>query len=79
MSKGQDNKAVVGRGFTLFWGETIQSGCRRCHRRAKHAPEVLAARTAPGPQHIKAFMADFRRAFPDLRFWGTAELIAEGD
>ena len=24
-------------------------------------------------------MIDFRRAFPDLNFWGTADLIAEGD
>ncbi len=24
-------------------------------------------------------MADFRRALPDLDFWGTADLIAEGD
>ena len=24
-------------------------------------------------------MTDFRAAFPDLSFWGTADLIAEGD
>ena len=24
-------------------------------------------------------MTDFRKAFPDLNFWGTADLIAEGD
>ena len=24
-------------------------------------------------------MTDFRSAFPDLNFWGTADLIAEGD
>jgi predicted ester cyclase len=24
-------------------------------------------------------MKDFRSAFPDLNFWGTADLIAEGD
>jgi hypothetical protein len=28
---------------------------------------------------IKAFMTDFRRAFPDLNFWGHGDLIAEGD
>ena len=28
---------------------------------------------------IKAFMTDFRAAFPDLNFWGTAAMIAEGD
>jgi predicted ester cyclase len=32
-----------------------------------------------GREDIKDFMTDFRRAFPDLNFWGTADLIAEGD
>jgi predicted ester cyclase len=32
-----------------------------------------------GRADIKAFMSDFRAAFPDLNFWGTADLIAEGD
>ena len=28
---------------------------------------------------IKAFMTGFREAFPDLKFWATADLFAEGD
>ena len=32
-----------------------------------------------GREDIKAFMTDFRKAFPDLNFWGAADLIAEGD
>ena len=32
-----------------------------------------------GREDIKAFMTDFRNAFPDLNFWGAADLIAEGD
>ena len=32
-----------------------------------------------GHDDIKAFMTGLRGAFPDLRFWGTADLIAEGD
>jgi predicted ester cyclase len=32
-----------------------------------------------GRAEIKAFMAGFRQAFPDLNFWGAADLIAEGD
>jgi predicted ester cyclase len=32
-----------------------------------------------GHADIKAFMTGFRAAFPDLRFWGAAELIAEDD
>jgi predicted ester cyclase len=31
-----------------------------------------------GHADIKA-LTDFRRAFPDLNFWGTTDLIAEGD
>ena len=36
-------------------------------------------RLLSGREDIKAFMTDFRAAFPDLEFWGTADLIAEGD
>jgi predicted ester cyclase len=32
-----------------------------------------------GHDDIKAFMTDFRAAFPDLQFGATADLIAEGD
>jgi predicted ester cyclase len=32
-----------------------------------------------GREDIKAFMTGFREAFPDLNFWGAADLIAEGD
>jgi predicted ester cyclase len=32
-----------------------------------------------GREDIKAFMTDFRAAFPDLNFWGTADLIADGN
>jgi len=28
---------------------------------------------------VRAFATKFRAAFPDLNFWGTADLIAEGD
>jgi hypothetical protein len=31
-----------------------------------------------GHEDIKAFMTDFRAAFPDLSFGGAADLIAEG-
>ena len=40
--------------------------------RADHEPRR-------GRGDIKAFMSDFRAAFPDLNFWGAADLIAEGD
>jgi hypothetical protein len=42
-------------------------------------------RSVPGPNvpseecNVRNFMEGFRAAFPDLNFWGTADLIAEGD
>jgi predicted ester cyclase len=32
-----------------------------------------------GRDDVRSFMIGFREAFPDLNFWGTADLIAEGD
>lgn len=79
MSQLDDNKAIVVRWFTEFWGDTYN-------------PAVVDDLAAPdmvlhyslhdprkGREDIKAFMADFRAAFPDLSFAGAADLIAEGD
>jgi predicted ester cyclase len=79
MSKESDNKAVVGRWFTDFWGKTYNSSTVD----ELAAPDMLLKYSLHalrrGREDIKAFMADFRTAFPDLNFWGTANLIAEGD
>ena len=79
MSRQDDNKAVVGRWFTEFWGEK----CNLSVVDELAAPDMLLKYSLHEPRRghadIKAFMTDFRRAFPDLKFWGTAELIAEGD
>ena len=79
MSKEQDNKAVVGRWFTEFWGKSVNLAVVD----EIAAPEMLLRYSLHAPRRgradIKAFMTDFRAAFPDLNFWGTAELIAEGD
>ena len=32
-----------------------------------------------GHEEVRSFAEKFRAAFPDLNFWGTADLIAEGD
>lgn len=79
MSLQDDNKAVVGRWFTDFWGKT-------CDLRVVDevaAPDMLLKYSLHEPRkghgEIKSFMTDFREAFPDLNFWGTADLIAEGD
>ena len=79
MSKEQDNKAIVRRWFTDFWGKT----CNLAIVDELAAPEMLLKYSLHEPRRgradIKAFQSDFRRAFPDLNFWGTADLIAEGD
>lgn len=75
----QENKAVVGRWFTEFWG-------------AGWNPDVIDELAAPdirfeyslhapcrGREQVRAFATAFRAAFPDLGFEGTADLIAEGD
>jgi predicted ester cyclase len=73
------NKAIVGRWFTEFWGNPWN-------------PAVIDEIAAPdirfeysmhaplrGREAVKKFATEFRAAFPDLNFWGTADLIAEGD
>ena len=79
MSKETDNKALVSRWFTNFWGKTCDLGIVD----ELAAPDMLLQYSLHAPrrghQDIKAFMSDFREAFPDLNFWGAADLIAEGD
>lgn len=74
-----ENKAIVGRWFTEFWGKDFN-------------PAVIDELAAPdirfeyslhtpcrGRDQVRAFATKFRAAFPDLAFGGTADLIAEGD
>jgi predicted ester cyclase len=79
MSKEQENKAIVGRWFTSFWGPA----CDLSIVDELAAPDMLLQYSLHEPRRghadIKAFMSDFRSAFPDLSFRGAADLIAEGD
>ncbi len=79
MSKEEDNKAVVGRWFTEFWGKDFNPGVID----DLAAPDMLQNYSLHEPRRgrakIKAAITHFRAAFPDLNFWGTADLIAEGD
>ena len=79
MSKENDNKALVGRWFTEFWGKA----CKLDIVDELAAPDMLLQYSLHAPRRgredIRAFMSGFREAFPDLNFWGTADLIAEGD
>ena len=79
MSKEQDNKAIVGRWFTEFWGSPWNP--KIVDELA--APDILLQYSLHAPRRgredVKNFMTDFREAFPDLEFGGAADLIAEGD
>ena len=75
----EGNKKIVGRWFEEFWGE-------------RYNPDVIDELAAPdirfeysmhapcrGRNEVRAFAEKFRASFPDLNFWGTAELLGEGD
>jgi hypothetical protein len=71
MSKEQDNKAVVGRWFTEFWGET----CNLAVVDDIAAPDMLLKYSLHEPRRgrgdIKAFMTDFLigSRLPAVRDW----------
>ncbi|RYX93566.1 MAG: ester cyclase [Comamonadaceae bacterium] len=73
------NKAVVGRWFDGFWGPAWRPSIIR----ELAAPDMLLQYSLHAPRRgqadILAFMTDFRAAFPDLAFGGTAPLIAQDD
>jgi hypothetical protein len=79
VSREENNKTIVGRWFTEFLGAT----CNLNIVDELAAPDMLLQYSLHEPpwgrEDIKAFMSDFRQAFPDFNFWGAADLIAEGD
>jgi predicted ester cyclase len=79
MSQHQDNKAIVGRWFQEFWGNPWNPGIIE----ELAAPDMLLQYSLHAPRRghadVRQFMIGFRAAFPDLNFWGAADLIAEGD
>ena len=79
MTKQEDNKAVVVRWFTDFWGEIGDLSVVDDIA----APDMLLKYSLHAPRKGRAAVRDFaitfRAAFPDLAFGGTADLIAEGD
>jgi predicted ester cyclase len=78
-SKVENNKVIVGRWFTGFWGNPWNP--RIIDELA--APDMLLQYSLHAPrkgrEDIRSFMVGFRTAFPDLGFTGAADLIAEGD
>ena len=79
MDTGTLNKALVGRWFASFWGDC----CDLDIVDELAAPDVLLHYSMQNPRRgrlsVKSFMADFREAFPDLRFRRIGTLIADRD
>ena len=79
MSREQENKALVGRWFDGFWGNPWNP--KIIDELA--APDMLLQYSLHAPrrgrENVRNFIVDFRAAFPNLKFWGAADLIAEGD
>jgi predicted ester cyclase len=75
----EDNKAVVGRWFIEFWGSEFNPEIidELAHPDIRFEYSLHSPRR--GRDEVRKFATDFRAAFPDLSFSGTAELIAEGD
>ena len=75
----EENKAIVGRWFTEFWGPDFNPGVID----ELAAPDIRFEYSLHAPcrgrDEVRAFATKFRAAFPDLSFGATADLIAEGD
>ncbi|GAA5149662.1 ester cyclase [Pseudonocardia eucalypti] len=75
----EQNKAIVGRWFTEFWGNPWNPGVIDDLAAPDIRFEYSMHAPCRGRDQVREFATKFRSAFPDLNFWGTAELIAEGD
>lgn len=75
----EDNKAVVGRWFTEFWGSDFNPAVIDELAHPDIRFEYSLHSPLRGREQVRKFASEFRAAFPDLGFAGTADLIAEGD
>jgi hypothetical protein len=70
----EDNKAIVGRWFTEFWGRNYNSDVVD----ELAAPDIRFEYSLHGPLRgrdaVRDFATTFRAAFPDLAFEDTADL-----
>jgi predicted ester cyclase len=75
----EENKAVVGRWFTEFWGDTFNPGVIDELAAPNIRFEYSMHAPCRGRGEVREFATKFRASFPDLSFSGTAELLGEGD
>jgi SnoaL-like polyketide cyclase len=78
-TQSQDNKAIVDRWFTEFWGKAWNPQIVE----ELGAPDILLQYLLQAPRRgradVKTFMTEFREAFPDLSVTGAADFVCEGD
>ena len=79
MSKESDNKAIVGRWFEGFWGNPWNPKIVDELAASDMLLQYSLHEPRRGREDVKKFMNGFRAAFPDLKFGGAADLIAEDD
>ena len=79
MSKEEQNKALLVRWFTEFWGKDYNPAVVDEVATPGMLLEYSMHEPRRGHRDIKKFMAGFRETFPNMNFRGTADLIAEGD
>ena len=75
----EENKAIVGRWFTEFWGNDYNPAVIDELAHPDIRFEYSLHSPLQGRDQVRQFASEFRAAFPDLGFAGTADLIAEGD
>jgi predicted ester cyclase len=75
----EDNKAVVDKWFTEFWGSDFNPAVIDELAHPDIRFEYSLHSPLRGRDQVRRFASEFRAAFPDLGFAGTADLIAEGD
>ena len=73
------NKAIAARWFTEFWGTTWNPGIVDELCTDEVLLQYLLQAPHRGRDRVKAFMATFRGAFPDMRVAPAMDLVADGD
>jgi predicted ester cyclase len=75
----EDNKEIVGRWFSEFWGTDFNPSVIDELAHPDIRFEYSLHTPLRGRHAVRDFAETFRAAFPDLGFSGTAGLIAEGE
>jgi predicted ester cyclase len=75
----EENKSVVVRWFTDFWGSDFDPGVIDELAAPDIRFEYSLHKPLRGRDEVREFALRFREAFPDLGFRATADLIAEGE